>query len=66
MVSACSFIMFLILILFRRVDVVFAGGVFCSPERSLPRYSRSSAVECYVASLISFDHWASKVYGIGN
>ena len=66
MVSACSIIPFLVLILSGRVDDVFVGGVFCSPERSLPRSSWSLVVGCCVASLISSDHWASKGCGIGN
>jgi hypothetical protein len=66
MVSACSIIMFLVLMLSGRVDGVFVEDVFCSPERSLPRSSWSSEVDCCVASLISSDHWASKGCGIGN
>ncbi len=66
MVSACSSILFLVLILSGRVVVVFVGGVFYSPERSLPRSGWSSEVGCCVASLISSDNWASKGCGIGN
>ena len=66
MVSACSMILFLFLILSLRVDVVFVGGVFCISARSLSSSSCSWAVGCCVASLISSDHWASKGCGIGN
>ena len=66
MVSACSIILFLVLILSGRVDVGFVVGVFCRMERSLPRSSWSSEVDCCVAFLISSDHWASKGGGIGN
>ena len=66
MVSACSIILFLVLILSGRVDAVFVGGVFCSPERILPMSSWSLEVDCCVASLISSDHWASRFCGIGN
>ncbi len=65
MVSAWSIILFLVLIFYGRVDVVFVGGVLCSPARSLPRSSWSSEVCCCVASLISSDHCASKGCGIG-
>ena len=66
MVLACSVILFLVLILSERVDGVFVGGVFYSPERSLPRYIWSSEVNCCVASLIFLDHWTIKGCGIGN
>ena len=66
MVSAWSIIIFLVLILSGRVDVVFVKGVFCSPARSSPRSSGSSEVDCCIASLMSSDHCASKGCGIGN
>ena len=39
MVSACSIMCFLVLILSKRVGVVFVGSVFCISERSLPSSS---------------------------
>ena len=66
MVSACSIMLFLVLILSKRVGVVFVGSVFCISERSLPSSSWSWAVGYCVAVLISSAHWASKSCGIGN
>ncbi len=66
MVSACLIFLFLVMILFERVDVVFVGVVICRAERSLPRYRWSSIVVCSVASRIFFDHWVSKGCVIGN
>ena len=43
MVSTCSIIMFLVMILSLRVDAIFVEGVICRAERSLPR-SRWSSV----------------------
>ena len=65
MVSACSIIMFLVLLFSKRVGVVFVWSVFCIPERSLPISSWSLAVGFCVAFLIFSDHWASKGCGIG-
>ncbi len=66
MVSACSIILFLVMIISNRVDDVFVGGVICRAETSLPRSCWSSEVVCFVASLISSDNWTSRSCGIGN
>ena len=66
MVSACSIMLFLVLILSKRVVVVFVGSVLCNHERSLPSSYWSWAVGCCGAVLISSAHLASKGCGIGN
>ena len=65
MVSACSIILFLVVLLSLRVDAIAVGCVICRAERSLPRSRWSSMVICFVAFTFPPTIELARVVGFG-